>query len=161
VNGSFENTTGWVGYFKTYNYSAAYFTGPPVPASEGPGSLYSWRHASASGAWGNFVTPAGDPTEALANACTQVMFLTNALTAAAIDAGLGQYTFSSWMASYGQPGANPEQPYVNLRFLDASGTGQVGSDVALDRAISTFWVGNADPTDPTPPDGLNHMWSKF
>src|SRR5262249_54022685 len=24
-----------------------------------------------------------------------------------------------------------------------------------------FWVGNADPSDPTPPDASNHMWSKF
>jgi hypothetical protein len=161
VNGSFEDTTGWVGHFKTYNYSAAYFTGPPVPASEGPANVYSWQHASVSGAWANFATPAADPTEALANACTQVVSLTNALSGAAIDAGLGQFTFSSWMASYGQPNINPEQPYINLRFLDSSGTVQAGSDVALDRAASTYWVGNADPADPTPPDLSNHMWSKF
>jgi len=99
-----------------------------------------------------------NPSAALANADTQVVRLTNALSGAAIDAGLGQYTFSSWLASYT---ANPEQPYVNLRFLDATGANQIGPDVAFDRTTANYWVGNADSSDPTPPDISNHMWSKY
>jgi hypothetical protein len=159
VNGSFENpTNGWAGYWRTYNYSATYYAGPPVPASEGPSNLYGWRHASANNAWGSFTTPAADPSQALAFANTQTVELTNALTGAAIDAGLGRYTFSAWLASWT---ANPEQPYINLRFLDASGVNQMGTDVAFDRATANLWVGNADSNDPTPPDASNHMWSKY
>ena len=46
VNGSFEEppAVGWTGSFGTYNFSAAYFAGPAIPAGENPGALYSWRH---------------------------------------------------------------------------------------------------------------------
>ena len=102
VNGSFENpTNGWA-YFLTYNYSAAYYAGPPVPVSEGPGSLWSWKHASVSGAWDSFATPTNItdfPQYDLQFADSQTVELTNALSGAAIDGGLGQYTFSAWLAS--------------------------------------------------------------
>src|SRR6266480_1230031 len=96
TNGSFENPTGGWLYFRTYNYSAAYYAGPAVPASEGPGSIYSWRHASVSGAWSSFVTPTNETDHLQYNlrfADAQTVNLTNALTGAAIDGGLGQYTF--------------------------------------------------------------------
>src|SRR5439155_19248861 len=164
TNGSFENgSTGWL-YFRTYNYSAAYFTGAPIPASEGPGSLYSWRHANAANAWSSFVTPTNETDHLQYNlrfADAQTVNLTNALTGAAIDSGLGQYTFSAWLASYGQPASNPEQPYLVLRFFDNSGTNQIAGNVIFDRATTTLWVGNADPNDTTAPDPGNHMWAKY
>src|SRR6266536_1817185 len=45
INGSFEDPNGgeWIGTFGTYNYTAAYYAGPPVPAAENPGSNYSWK----------------------------------------------------------------------------------------------------------------------
>jgi hypothetical protein len=39
VNGSFEDpSAGWIGTFGTYNFSAAYFSGPAIPAS-GPAKI--------------------------------------------------------------------------------------------------------------------------
>src|SRR5437764_1359993 len=103
-NGSFENANGgeWK-YFAVYNHSTSYFAGPPIPSSEGPGAKFSWRHANASGAWSNFVTPTNEADHLQFNlqwANAQTVNLTNALSTAAIDGGLGQYTFSSWLASY-------------------------------------------------------------
>src|SRR5437899_7571501 len=153
VNGSFENANaGEWKYFQTYNYSAAYFTGPPVPAAENPGSLYSWRHASALNAWDSFVTPTNETDHLQYNlqfADSQTVNLTNALTGAAVDAGLGRYSFSSWLASYGQPNSNPEQPFLVLRFFDSSGTNQVGSDLIFDRTANTYAVTYADPAKGT------------
>src|SRR5881409_2466290 len=99
VNGSFENpTNGWK-YFLSYNYSSPFFTGPAIPAGEAPGSLYSWRHASALNAWTSFVTPTNESDHLQFNlrfADSQTVNLTNALTGAAIDGGLGRYSFSAW-----------------------------------------------------------------
>src|ERR1043165_3911147 len=76
VNGSFEDPpdVGWVGYFKTYNFSAAYYSGPPIPAAEDPGLLYSWRHGSAEGVY----------TEP----CIQTVDLTSEVSPTDIDAGM-------------------------------------------------------------------------
>src|SRR5437867_4966386 len=84
VNGSFESGpgVGWVGYFQTYNYSAAYYSGPPIPASEDPGDNYSWRHGIA-----NF-----DYSGPL----TQQVNLAPTVSETDIDAGRGTYTFSAW-----------------------------------------------------------------
>src|SRR5688572_3642030 len=114
-NGSFETSGSWLNYFSTYSYAEPYFTGPPVPASENPGSIWAWRPASADGDWASFVTPTNELDHLQYNlqfAASQKVALTNAVAAEALDAGLGRYTFSAWLASYGQPGSNPEQPYV-------------------------------------------------
>src|SRR5262245_55109697 len=79
VNGSFEDGPGggWVGDFGTYNYSAAYFAGPPIPASENPGEVYSWRHGLSG-------TDFSGPL-------TQVVDLTSAISIEEIDGGRGAY----------------------------------------------------------------------
>src|ERR1051325_1488149 len=61
TNGSFENPNGgeWK-YYLTYNHSTFYFSGPDIPAGEGAGVKFSWRHASALNAWNNFVTPTNE-----------------------------------------------------------------------------------------------------
>src|SRR2546426_7018881 len=154
-NGSFENPTNSWKYFRTYNYSAAYFTGPAVPASEGPGSLYGWRHANFVNSWTNFVTPTNLADHLQFNlqfANSQTVSLTNALTGAAIDAGRGHYSFSSWLASYGQPSSNPEQPFVVLQFFDDPTVVQVGGNVIFDRTTSDFAVTYADGTTNIPAD---------
>jgi hypothetical protein len=166
VNGSFENpNAGEWKYFNTYNYSQAYFTGPPVPASEGPGSIWSWQHGSAYGAWANFVTPTNEVDHLQYNlqfADSQTVNLTNALVGTAIDAGLGHYTFSSWLASYGQPGSNPEQPYVVLGFFDSGGTAQVGENVIFDRVNNVNAVMYADGNTSIPADlSSDHNWIKY
>ena len=168
VNGSFENSNaGEWKYFNTYNYSSAYFTGPPVPASENPGTKWSWQHASTFGAWTNFVTPL-NVTDLLQSdlvyADSQTVNLTNALTGSAVDASLGRFAFSSWLASYGKPSSNPEQPFLVLRFYDSSGSNQLGSDVIFDRTINTFAVTYADPGKGTniPSDlSSDHDWIKY
>jgi hypothetical protein len=168
VNGSFENPNGgeWK-YFNTYNYSQAYFSGPPVSASENPGIVWSWQHGSAFGSWSNFVTPTNEADHLQFNliyANSQTVNLTNALTTAAIDAGLGQYAFSSWLASYGNgPDApNPEQPYLVLRFFDNTGTNQIGGNVVFDRTTSNFAVTYADGNTNIPSDlSVDHNWIKY
>src|SRR5258708_7314751 len=126
LNGSFEAITGgtpnaynsitdgtlagWDGVVSGISYGYNYFSGPVIPASENPGLVYSWNQD------GQF--PHTDYT----NALTQTVNLTNGVSAANIDAGTGQYTFSAWLASYT---LNPEQPYLTVRFLDA-GSNQVG-----------------------------------
>lgn len=167
TNGSFEaGTNGWR-YFNTYNYSQAYFTGPPVPASEVPGNIWSWQHASAFGAWDNFATPTNEVDHLQYNlqwANSQTVNLTNGVTGAAIDAGLGQYSFSSWLASYGQPSSNPEQPYVVLRFFDDAGTTQIGGNIIFDRTTNTHAVSYANgfPNNPPPADlSADHDWVKY
>jgi len=78
-NGSFESITGgtpqyggktdgtapgWNGVVSTLQYSGTvYFAGPPIPASESPGSYHSWRHQSAVGAYSSFSTPTTDVGE--------------------------------------------------------------------------------------------------
>ena len=58
VNGSFENpTAGWQ-YFGQYNHATeAWFDGPDIPASENPGTYYSWQQSLAFSDWGHFTTP--------------------------------------------------------------------------------------------------------
>jgi hypothetical protein len=166
VNGSFENPNGgeWK-YFNTYNYSQAYFIGPAVPGSENPGTTWSWQHGSVFGSWANFVTPTNEADHLQFNliyANSQTVNLTNALTTAAIDGGLGQYTFSSWLASYGQPSSNPEQPYLVLRFFDNAGTTQIGGNVIFDRTTSNFAVTYADGNTNIPSDlTVDHSWIKY
>ncbi len=165
VNGSFENPNGgeWK-YYGTYNYATPYFTGAQIPASENAGSVWSWNHASANGAYSNFVTPT-NLTDFLQYdlqyADSQTVSLTNAITGPAIDSGLGRYTFSSWLASYGTPSQNPEQPFLLLRFSDASAA-QVGSDVIFDRTSNVNAVMYADGTT-TIPDDLSgdHNFIKY
>jgi len=148
VNGSFEDPQGaeWVGTFGTYNFSAAYFTGPPIPASENPGSNYSWRH--------------GLPNGSFSGPCIQTVDLTTAVTVADIDSGSGRYTFSAWLASYGQPGSNPDQPYVTVQFLDAV-SAQVGATVVFDRVTSGFFVQFADGVEVFDSTTHLHSWAKY
>jgi hypothetical protein len=170
LNGSFENFGGseWK-YFNTYNYSPAYsfFTGPPVPASENPGTIWSWQHASAFGAWANFVTPTNEADHLQFNliyANCQTVNLTNALSSTDIDAGLGQFTFSSWLASYGVGlnAPNPEQPYLVLRFFDDTATNQIGGNVIFDRTTNNFAVTYATGNTNIPSDlRLDHSWIKY
>jgi hypothetical protein len=168
INGSFENPNGgeWK-YFYPYNYSQAYFTGPPVPNSENPGSMWSWQHGSSFGSWANFVTPTNEADHLQFNliyADSQTVDLTNALSGADVDAGLGQFSFSSWLASYGNgPGApNPEQPYLVLRFFDDTTTNQIGGNVIFDRTTSNFAITYADGTTNIPLDlASDHSWIKY
>ena len=63
-------------------------------------------------------------------AAQQRVDLTTAVSAADIDAGLGNYTFSSWLASYGNHNSNgvgnPEQPFVYVQFF-SNPTGRAGA----------------------------------
>lgn len=164
TNGSFESAGSWK-YFGTYNYSTAYFSGPAIPASENPGNLFATKLASAFSDWDHFVTPTNETDHLSFNlryAGSQTVELTNALSEAAIDAGSGRYNFSSWLSSYGNPGTNPEQPYVVLRFYDAGGVVQVGDNVIFDRTKNTFAVTFADGNTTIPEDlTANHDWIKY
>lgn len=164
TNGSFEGTNGWK-YFKTYNYTAAYFTGPAIPGSENPGTRYSWQHANTNTAWTKFVTPTNETDHLQYNlvyADSQTVALTNAITGPAIDSGFGRYSFSSWLASYGQPGSNPEQPYLVLRFFDDAGTVQIGSNTVFDRTGNNLAVTYADGNTSIPADvSADHNWIKY
>jgi hypothetical protein len=126
VNGSFEEGpgVGWVGFFGTYSYSAAYYAGPPIPDSENPGASYSWKHGLNND---DFSVP-----------LLQSVQLSPTVSDGDVDAGRGTYRFSAWMASYTD---NPDRPYVTLQFLDAA-QNPVGGLVALDRTsganFSTF-----------------------
>ena len=145
VNGSFEDGpgVGWIGDFGTYNYTAAYYAGPPVPASENPGSLYSWKQS----------LPGGDYSGPLLQ--------TNSLAAGAsdadIDAGRGVYTFSAWLASYTQ---NPEAPLVTLQFLDALNQ-PMGSQVGLDRTSALNFTRFADGVTTFDRTTHEHYWAKY
>jgi hypothetical protein len=163
ANGSFEsaNAGEWK-HFGTYNYTAQYFTGSPIPSSEIPGSQYSWRHGSADEAWTNFATPTNEVDHLQYNlpwANSQTVSLTNAVSGSAIDAGLGRYSFSSWLASYA---SNPEQPYLVLRFFDEAGTAQVGGNVIFDRASNVNAVTFANGTTEIPADvSADHDMIKY
>ncbi len=179
-NGSFENTiggspsyncredgtdAGWVGLVSCINYSFAYFDGPPIPASENPGHDYAWKLQSAAGAYQSFVTPtniADFLQYDLKYALKQTVNLTNAASSADLDAGRGQYTFSAWLASYGKPHSNPEQPFLDLRFFDITGTNQLGADVIFDHTDPTHAVVYADGTSNFPGNlGNDHNWIKY
>src|SRR5262245_4253353 len=136
VNGSFEDDpgVGWTGWFKTYSFVPPdnYYLGPAIPASENPGLRWSWQHGIVSG---NYTGP-----------CPQTVDLTSAASGPDIDAGRGQFTFSAWLASYGNgAGApNPERPYVTVQFLDATGTTPIGGVTVLDRASGVSFARFAD-----------------
>jgi hypothetical protein len=151
VNGSFEDDVGvgWVGHFGIYNYSANYWLGPPVPASENPGSRWSWQHGVALG---NYTGP-----------CIQTVPLTSAASDTDIDAGRGQFTFSAWLASYGNgAGApNPERPYVTVQFLDATGTTPIGGLTVLDRTSAVNFRQFADGTTTFDRTTHEHHWAKY
>jgi len=185
INGSFETVTGgttvangghrdgsetgWTGVLSSYNYASIYFIGPPIPASENPGSFYSWRHQSAIDAYGLFSTPTTNLSYVANYALKQTVNLTNAVIGSAIDGGAAQFTFSAWLASYGTPSQNPEQPFLDLRFYDATGLNQIGGDVRFDRTQTNFWVGNAGASAVVPlplaltnaPSTNNHHWAKY
>ena len=179
-NGSFENTiggapsyncredgtdAGWDGLVSCISYAFAYFDGPAIPASENPGNDYAWKLQSAAGTYASFVTPtnlADFLQYDLKYALKQTVSLTNAVTAADLDVGRGQYTFSAWLASYGKPHSNPEQPFLDLRFFDATGTNQLGPDVIFDHTDSTHAVVYADGTSNFPGNlGNDHNWIKY
>lgn len=151
VNGSFEDDVGvgWTGHFGIYNYSANYFLGPPVPASENPGTRWSWQHGVALG---NYTGP-----------CFQTVDLTAAASGADIDAGRGQFTFSAWLASYGNgAGApNPERPYVTVQYLDATGTTPIGGTTVLDRTSANSFVRFADGVTTFDRTTHEHHWAKY
>jgi len=145
VNGSFEEGAGvgWVGAFGTYNYSAAYYAGPPVPESENPGGSYSWRHGLGDN---DFTGP-----------LSQNVSLLSALSAGDIDAGRGVYAFSAWMASYTQ---NPDRPYATVQFFDST-SAPIGSPVALDRTSATHFTTFADGTTTFDRTTHEHHWAKY
>ena len=149
INGSFEDPVGvgWIGHFKTYNFNDAYFTGPPIPATENPGAVHSWQHGVADG---DYTGP-----------CYQIVDLTQAAAPEDIDSGFGQYTFSAWLASYGQPSSNPEQPYLTLQFFDETGVTQLGATVALDRVTSAFFTTFADGVTTFDSGDHLHSWAKY
>jgi hypothetical protein len=166
INGSFENSNaGEWKYFNTYNYSQAYYTGVQVPVSENPGTIWSWQHANVNNGWKNFVTPTNESDHLQFNlryANSQTVSLTNALTPSAIDSGLGQYTFSAWLASYGQPNVNPEQPYLVLQFFDNNLAVQMGGNTIFDRTGNNFAVTYANGSTNIPSDlTLDHDWIKY
>ncbi|HWD18422.1 MAG TPA: immunoglobulin domain-containing protein [Verrucomicrobiae bacterium] len=164
TNGSFEDpVAGWQ-YFSTYNMaSQAYYDGPAIPASENPGNNYSWRQSLAFSDWDHYTTPTNLTdflTYDLRYSASQTVFLTNALNTAAIDAGFGQFTFSSWLSGYGG-GPGPEQPFVALRFFDANG-GLLNDDVFFDRTSNTHAVTFASGVTSIPADvSQNFEWIKY
>jgi hypothetical protein len=139
---------GWDGVVSGISYGYNYFSGPVVPASENPGLVYSWNQD------GDF------PHAGYTNALTQTVNLTNGVSAANIDAGTGQYTFSAWMSSYT---AQDDQPYLTVRFFDSS-TNQVGGMGIFDRVHSLFFTSFA--ADFPAPSVFNqtsnfHDWAKY
>src|SRR5215472_12873214 len=105
-NGSFESSgfgyptgpgsgsgTDWNGFFEQYNYSLAYYSGPPVPSSENPGDNHASNPAAGWSMWDNFSTPQDEGfflgNVIYAYALNQTVSLTNAVSAANIDAGHG------------------------------------------------------------------------
>jgi hypothetical protein len=148
VNGSFEDGpgVGWVGHFRTYNFADAYYRGPAIPETEGPGGLYSWQHGIVSGDY--------------SGPCTQTVDLSAGASAADIDAGRGQYTFSAWLASYGNPNSNPERPYVTVQFLDAA-SAPLGAAVALDRTSGDNFARFADGVTVFDRAAHEHHWAKY
>ena len=144
VNGSFEESGGWNGSFGTYSYSAVYWAGPAVPASENPGNNYSWRHAGPGG---------------ISEPLAQMIDLAGGASAGDIDASRGVYTFSAWMASYTQ---NPERPYVTAQFFtDDTATTQVGSTVIFDRTSDVNFVTFADGITTFDRGTHEHNWAKY
>src|SRR5207244_8877607 len=82
---------GWNGIVSSLPYSGAYYSGPAIPASEGPSAFHSWRHQSAVGAYSLFTTPTADLSYVTVYSFKQSVNLTNGLSGADIDAGRSQY----------------------------------------------------------------------
>jgi hypothetical protein len=161
INGSFETVIGtisayncftdgtelgWNGTVSCIAYGYNYFSGPVIPASEGPGDDYSWNQDGDSTHTTGYTIP-----------LTQTVDLTAGASAANIDSGQGQYTFSAWMSSYT---LQNDQPYLTLQFFDAN-TNQVGATVALDRVHSLFFTTFADGVTVFDSSGHLHDWAKY
>jgi hypothetical protein len=161
---------GWQSFLQ-YNFSQAYYDGPPIPASENPGNYYSFDQAAAWTAWYHFTTPQSEGGFISLNMAqydaSETVMLTDAVSAADIDANNGQYTFSAWLASYGN-GANapyPEQPFLVLQFFSTTEnqpSGFIDTAVILDRGISDYAVQYADGTTSFPFDlSGDNNWIKY
>ena len=97
---------GWT-HFSTYNYSAGYTQAGPA----GSGRVYLRPYNDSGGS----------------TTVSQTNSLTRAITAANIDAAIGQYSVSAWFCTY--RGQN-DYSVLTLEFLDAS-FANVGSPVTL------------------------------
>jgi hypothetical protein len=162
LNGSFEAITGgnpnsynsitdgtlagWDGVVSGISYGFNYFSGPVIPASENPGLVYSWNQDGDTNHLTAYMTP-----------LTQTVDLTAGASAANIDLSRGQYTFSAWMSSYT---LQDDQPYVTVRFFDAS-TNQVGRPAVFDRVHSLFFTTFADGTNVFDSGAHFHDWAKY
>ena len=160
--------------FAQYNFSQAYYDGPPIPASENPGNFYSFRQATAWTDWQHFSTPQS-PTGFMdlnmaQYAASETVMLTDAVSAADIDANNGQYTFSAWLASYY---AYSEQPFLVLQFFSTTAnqpSGFITNAAIFDRTINPYAVAYANTNNwYVPGYGTNipfdlssdHEWIKY
>jgi len=164
LNGSFEAITGgtpnsynsitdgtlagWDGLISGISYGFNYFSGPVIPASENPGLAHSWNQDGDTNHASGYTIP-----------LTQTVNLTNGVSAANIDAGMGQYTFSAWMSSYT---LQNDQPYLTVQFFDAS-TNHVGGTAVFDRLHSLFFTSFAVdfPSPSVFNDTQIHDWAKY
>jgi hypothetical protein len=163
------NALGWQ-CFAQYNFSQAYYDGPPIPASENPGNYYSFRQATAWTDWQHFETPQSESGFIALNmaqyAASETVMLTDAVLASDIDAGAAQYTFSSWLASDGYDGY-PEQPFLVLQFFSTpSGKPQPGDFITtaaiFDRCTSANAAVDASGNTSFPFDlSADHTWIKY
>jgi hypothetical protein len=97
---------GWT-HFSTYNYSAGYTRAAPA----GAGRVYLRPYNDTGGSM----------------VVSQTNSLSRAITAASIDAGVGQYSLSAWFCTY--RGQN-DYSVLTLQFLDGSFT-SVGSPIEI------------------------------
>lgn len=177
--GGSSSCTGALGWqsFAQYNYSLAYYDGPPIPASESPGEYYSFRQAAGWTEWGHFQTPQ-DPTGFMnlnmgQYAASETVRLTDAASATDIDSGQAHYTFSAWLASYSK---YSEQPFMVLQFFNnASGkpdpTNFLSTAAVFDRTTSYPYAAAFANTNDwyNPGNGTNipldlssdHQWIKY
>ncbi|MGA3144095.1 MAG: hypothetical protein ABSF10_13885 [Verrucomicrobiota bacterium] len=171
---------GWQ-YFTQYNlsyngYGYNYYDGPAIPASENPGSYYSACQCVGGGEWSHFSTPQDETGFLDLNmpqyAASETVMLTDAVSGSDIDAGMAQYTFSAWLASYGTSYdgngvGNPEQPFLVLQFFSTpSGqpfaAGFLGTAAIFDRCTNTYAVTFANGTTTIPADvSADHQWIKY
>ncbi len=164
---------GWQS-FAQYNFSQAYYVGPPIPASENPGNFYSFRQAAGWSEWTHFVTPMDENTflglTMAQYAASETVTLTDAVLASDIDATNGQYTFSAWLASYGNPNAYPEQPFLVLQFFSTPGgkpnpTDFISTAAIFDRTTSypyAFTYADTNLGTNIPLDlSADHQWIKY
>src|SRR5271157_2624110 len=164
---------GWQSFLQ-YNFSLAYYDGPPIPASENPGNYYSFSQSAGWTDWLHFTTPQSetgfiDLNMAQYDASETVM-LTDAVSAADIDANNGQYTFSAWLSSYY---GYPEQPFLVLQFFAYTSNqplGFIDTAAIFDRTTSENAVAYANTNNwYNPGYGTNfpfdlssdHEWIKY